>query len=271
MFLNAKNLVLKQGNCTTEYIKFGYGKENIIGIPGLGDSYTSLKGKAFFLAYFFRVFAKDYTVYMFARKRPLPQTYSTREMAKDIALAMDELNIKDAHIFGASQGGMIAQYLAIDYPEKVKKLVIAISLARQNDVIKGALNTWITMVQNNDFAGMLRDGAIKSYTPKGFKLRKPLIPLIALLTKPKNFNSFFTQTNACLSHDSYDELNKITASTFIIGAEKDQIVGVEGSKELAQGIKGSQLYIYPTYSHGVYEEVKDFNQRIYDFLQGGKA
>ena len=50
-------------------------------------------------------------------------------MALDIAAAMDTLGIKNADIFGVSQGGMIAQYLAIDRPDLVNKLVLAVTLS----------------------------------------------------------------------------------------------------------------------------------------------
>ena len=72
---------------------------------------------------------------------------------------------------------------------------------------------------------------------------------------------------SCLEHDAYDELNKIKCPTLIIGAGKDRIVGVEASRELHKGIKNSELYIYKKYSHGVYEEEKDFFKRILKYLE----
>ncbi len=269
MLLNAKNLVLKLNDTTMDYIKFGKGSENLILIPGLGESYTNPKGKALPLAYFFKAFAKNYTVYIFARKRPLPQIYSNREMAGDIAYAMDLLNIPKAHIYGISQGGMIAQHLAINYPQKLNKLIIALSLSRQNKVVQGAIKPWISMVQKGEFKTMLEDVAIKSYTPKGLKLRKPFVPLLAALTKPKSFDNFITQANACLSQNCYMDLCNVKAPTLVIGAQKDAILGVEGSIEIAEAIQGSQLYIYQNYGHGAYEEAKDFNTRVLNFLQGG--
>ena len=70
-------------------------------------------------------------VYIFSRKSNLKYGYSTREMAKDQANAMKAIGISNAMIVGVSQGGMIAQYLAIDYPELVKKLVLAVTVSRK--------------------------------------------------------------------------------------------------------------------------------------------
>ena len=44
------------------------------------------------------------------------------------------------------------------------------------------------------------------------------------------------------------------------------VVGPEGSADLHEQIEGSQLYMYEGYSHGVYEQAKDFNSRVLRFL-----
>ena len=53
------------------------------------------------------------------------------------------------------------------------------------------------------------------------------------------------QSVSCLKHDSLDFLEKINCPTFIIGAEKDDVLGVDGSLGLHQHIKDSQLTIFP--------------------------
>ena len=82
---------------------------------------------------------KTHTVYLFSRKRSLPETYSIREMAADQAAAMKAMGISDAHVLGVSQGGMIAQYLASDHPELVGKLVLAVTAPCVNDSIRGCV------------------------------------------------------------------------------------------------------------------------------------
>ena len=68
-------------------------------------------------------------------------------------------------------------------------------------------------------------------------------------------------------HNAYNELNKIECPTLIIGARLDKALGIKGSEELAKQIKNSKLHIYEEYSHGVYEQAKDFNDRIKKFLK----
>ena len=113
---HAKNGTLNIGDITMDYICFGTGKRILVMLPGLGDGLRTVKGTAVPLAFAYREFCKDFTVYAFSRKNELPEGYTTRDMAKDQAEAMGQLGIPKADILGVSMGGMIAQHLAIDYP-----------------------------------------------------------------------------------------------------------------------------------------------------------
>ena len=94
------------------------------------------RGAALPLTYMYRTFLKEYTMYVIDKKEVIPNGYTIREMADDVAAVMDELSIRIADVFGVSQGGMIAQYLAIDYPSLVNKLVLGVTASRQNETIK---------------------------------------------------------------------------------------------------------------------------------------
>ena len=61
----------------------------------------------------------------FSRINELRQGYTTRNMAADVAEAMETLNLDTAYVMGISQGGMIAQWLVADFPEKVQKIIFS--------------------------------------------------------------------------------------------------------------------------------------------------
>ena len=109
MFYNARNGSVFVGNSQMDYISFGKGNKNLIMLPGLGDGLSTVKGMAFVFSIMYRIYAKEFTVYVFSRKNHLQEGYSTREMAKDQAEAMAVLGISKADVFGISQGGMVAQ------------------------------------------------------------------------------------------------------------------------------------------------------------------
>ena len=94
-----------------------------------------------------------------------------------------------------------------------------------------------------------------------------MIPVMGKLTKPKSYERFLIQAEACLEHNAFDTLANIHASTLVIGGERDRVLGGEASREIAEKIPGAQLYMYEEYGHGVYEEAKDFNRRVLEFLR----
>ena len=61
-------------------------------------------------------------------------------MAADVAEAMEALNIDTSYVMGISQGGMIAQWLAVDFPEKDQKLTLAVTTVNRVNWLESELN-----------------------------------------------------------------------------------------------------------------------------------
>ena len=263
MFFHAKNGKING----TEYICFGTGARDLIMLPGLGDGLKTVGGTALPMALMYRMFAKDFTVYMFSRREDLPAGHSTRDMAKDLADAMDALGIEKADILGVSMGGMIAQWLAIDYPERVGKLILTVTAARPNGVLEESIHEWMEQARAGEHTALMDSNLRRIYSDKYYRQNKWMIPLLGVLTKPKSYERFLILAEACLNHDAYGELAKIKAPTFVIGGGRDLAIGANAAGELAEMIPGSVLKIYPQWGHGLYEEAKDFNDTVLEFLQ----
>ena len=142
------------------------------------------------LAYMYRVFAKDFKIYLFDRRPVVQKGITVEEIASDIAVAMDTLGISNADVFGVSQGGMIAQYLAIDRPDLVKKLVLAVTLSRNNDTVKQVVSNWIEMVRQGKMKEFVADMTEKMYSDSYVKRYRPFLPLLAILQKPKDVERY---------------------------------------------------------------------------------
>ena len=262
-----KNGKIAIGNTDMDYIRFGRGEKVLILLPGLGDGLTTVKGTAMPTALMYRIFSEEYTLYMFSRKNGLPAGYTTRDMAKDQAEAMVQLGIEKADIVGVSMGGMIAQYLAIDYPEKVRKLVLTVTSARANPLLTESVKEWIALAKADDAAGFMDSNLKRIYSEEYYRKNKWMAPIVGKLTKPKSYDRFFIQAQACLTHDAYGQLHRIRAETLVIGGEKDMALGGDASREIAAAIPGAILRMYEQWGHGLYEEAKDFNQTLLDFLK----
>lgn len=267
MFYNAKNGNIKIGDTDMDYISFGNGQKNLVMIPGLSDAFKTVKGTAIPFAMMYKEFAKDYKVYVFSRKNQLPEDYSTREMAKDQAEAMKKLGISRAYVMGISQGGMIAQYIAIDFPKLADKLILAVTVSGQNETIRSVVGNWIAMAESSDYKSIIIDTAEKSYSDKNIKKYRLLYPFLGIIGRPKDFSRFIIQAHACLGHNAYNELNRIKCETLVIGGDGDKIVGKSSSEEIANRIPSSRLIILEGFGHMAYEETKAFNRHVLNFLK----
>ena len=267
MFWNAKNGRVSLNGATMPFVSFGSGPKKLVILPGLSDGLATVECKALLLAKPYQPYLNDFTVYMFSRRDPLPDGHSIRDMAADQAAALQELGVERAGLLGVSEGGMIAQYLAIDHPELVEKLVLAVTAPCVNDVVLSCVPGWMDMAERGDHKTLMIDTAEKSYSPAYLKKYRRLYPVLGHVGKPRSYDRFLTNAQAILGFDARAELKKIPCPTLIIGGTEDHIVGVEASRELAEAIPNSQLYLYPGLGHAAYEEAGDFNDRVFAFLK----
>ncbi len=266
--LHVKSGVLKLDNHTMDYFSFGNGNKTLLMLPGLGDGLRTVKGTAMPIAWMYRAFAKQYTVFVFSRINELTYGYTTKDMARDVSLAMDALGIRTASVLGISLGGMIAQHLAADYPSRIEKAVLAVTLSKSNNTMQTVVQSWLAMAKAGTYKKLMIDTAEKSYSEAYLRSHRWIYPLMGLVGKPKDASRFIIQAESCLGHNAYDSLASIKCPTLVLGGRMDKIVGSVSSEEIAAQIPGSALYLFEGLGHAAYEEAKDFNMRVLDFLCG---
>lgn len=267
MLYDAENGTVNLTDGQMEYIRFGRGSRALIMLPGLGDGLRTVKGTALPMAQMYREFAKEFTVYMFSRKETLPAGYTTRDMARDQAEAMEHLAISKADIFGVSMGGMIAQYLAVDFPEKVNKLILTVTCAEPNRLLTESIGEWMVLAKEGDHTAFMDSNLRRLYSEEYYQKNRWTVPLVGRLTKPKSYDRFLIQAEACLNHNVKAELHKILSPTLIVGGEKDMALGGEASREMAAIIPNARLKMYSQWGHGLYEEEKTFHALVLEFLR----
>lgn len=91
-FRHVEKITLTIDNTTLDCARFGTGDKTLILLPGV--SFQNVKSAALPLAYRYRIFAGEYTVYVFDKKTVIPEGYTVRDMAADAACAMEQLHIK---------------------------------------------------------------------------------------------------------------------------------------------------------------------------------
>lgn len=261
-----KCLALKAGDTQLDCVRFGKGDRPLVLLPGL--SLQGVRAAAYPLAYLYRAFTKEYTVYVFDKRAVVPRGYTIRELAGDLAAAMGQLGLRDADVFGVSQGGMIAQYLAIGYPQLVRRLALGVTASRCNPVMERVLGLWVQLARQGDYGRLMRDMFERMYSPAYLKRHRRLLPVVSRIGKPKDFGRFIALAESCLSCEAYQKLDQIACPVFVIGGRQDAVVTGEASEEMAKRLC-CPCYLYEGLGHAAYDEAPDFNSRVYRFLTGG--
>ena len=252
-------------NLEMDYVKFGSGKKTFIILPGMSiHSVTSLADA---VATAYESFTTDYTVYLFDYARSLHKGYSVRELARDTASAMMALKLTNAYVFGASLGGMVAQYLAIDYPELVRSLVLGSTLSKGNQTFSNVVQKWIELAQARDERGLLENFVNMVYSPATLEQYKEGIISANIGVKEEEYERFLILARACESFGCYGQLSDIKCPVLALGSEGDRVTTPEGSRQIAEKL-GCAIYLYDSsYGHAVYDEAPDYKERILAFFQ----
>lgn len=265
--VNKMNVVEKKVNIDDTYmnvIKFGNGKENLVIIAGV--TLCGLEGQGDAIAEAYKVFTEEYTVYLVERKKEMPKVYSVQQMAEDLHRVLSEIGIKKTHLYGVSQGGMIAQCIAAYHPEIVNKMVVCSSQCRATKTAKAIVEKWVELAEKKNVIDINRFFFKKVYSEAFLEKNKELLPILEQQGTAEDCERFKTLAVACGNFDIYDDMDKIKCESYVIGDKNDNVLGVDGSYEIADRLK-CKSFIYDQYSHAVYDEAEDIKEKILEFFR----
>jgi len=175
--------------------------------------------------------------------------YSIALMASDAAAALDAAGVERAHVFGLSMGGMIAQEFALQYPARVRSLILGCTAPGGPNAVRAEKRvTEILMgigLGPEEHARAMRPYVYDSSAPlerieEGLAIRRQWFP------KPEAYKA---QLQGIYAWEAYSRLQKIAAPTLVIHGETDQLVPVGNGELIAARINGSQLVKLPHASH----------------------
>jgi 3-oxoadipate enol-lactonase len=182
------------------------------------------------------------------------EPYSMAMFADDTAGVLDGLGLDQAHIFGISMGGMIAQEFALRYPRRVKTLTLGCTHCGGPDVVLPQ-DPDVRRVLDDITAFDVQQAALVmtkvAVTP--WFLQKHLDVLLQLnqlsLQHPTPKHGMVRQMQAILGQDTYERLPQITAPTLVVTGKEDGLVPPENSVTLARRIPNADLVILSNASH----------------------
>ena len=268
MAAHIKIETVKTDAFSMEYFKFGSGKEIFVILPGL--SVQSVMKSADAVADAYKILAQRYTVYVFDRRKELPDEYSVYDMAADTVQALGELDIKKANIFGASQGGMIASVIAAKHPELVEKLILGSTSAKVTDPQFNTIEEWIRLAKENKAEDLYISFGKALYPKEIFKQLRGALADAAKTVTGEELTRFTVSARALKGFDVTADLKKISCPTLIIGSDDDALLGADASEYIAEHLDKSsdhKLYIYHGCGHAAYDTAPDYKERILSFLE----
>lgn len=177
--------------------------------------------------------------------------YTVPMMADDTIALLDTLDVGRCHLSGLSLGGAIALRVAIEAPERVSTLQLHGSWAKTYGYARMYLSLLKRFLEDGGL-DLYYDGALLYLFPPDY-LTNHYDEAIETLERMKKNSSpaqgLLGQLEANLTHDEADRLNLVRAPTLVTVGELDMCLPPLYSRQLADGIPGAELVVFPGGSH----------------------
>lgn len=220
--------------------------------------------------------SKRYQVVLFDNRgagrteTPPEGEFTCAQMADDTVGLMEAMGIERAHVLGVSMGGMIAQELALNHPEKVEKLVLCATFCGGRNTVYASQEVLARMADSSGTVDDLIRRTLSIMFPaewlerneghfEDFKERY----LRAPCTAQNTVRQFMATTRL----DTYDRLPSIVVPTLVMCGGADVLIPPENSRMIAGRIPAAKLIEYPGAGHGFTSQVPlQFVSDVVDFL-----
>jgi 3-oxoadipate enol-lactonase len=198
-----------------------------------------------------------------------PGPYSVRELAEDARAVLDAAGFEQAHVVGASLGGMVAQELALAHPARIDKLVLACTTPGGPGAYPMPARTVSLMLEA---PAMPPDLALRRFVENalGDGASEDLVERIVSYrtANPPDLAGWQAQAAAGATHDAFDRIADITAATLVIHGTEDAVVDPRNAELLAERIPGARLELLRGCGHlAFWEEPERFTGLLKEFLR----
>lgn len=210
-----------------------------------------------------------------AAGKPVPAPYTLDHMADDTVAFMDALSHADAHVCGASMGGMIAQTVAIRHPTRIRTLTSIMSSTGNPSLPPADPGAMAVLTQpapqEPDAYAQHAVKVWRTIGSPGFEFDEDGVRERARLAFERGISpkGFSRQLAAILAHGNRKPaLTAVTTPTTIIHGKADRLVPVTGGIDTADAIEGAELVLIEGMGHdlpeGVWTRIADEIQALRD-------
>ncbi len=197
-----------------------------------------------------------------------PGPYPIALMASDAAAVLDAAGVESAHLFGVSMGGMIAQEFALQYPQRVRSLILGCTAAGGPTAVRAEREATDLLMARVRMSPEQAAEAIVPFiydasTPRE-RIEEDLAIRKAWLARPE---AYMAQLQGILAWESYSRLPGVSAPTLVIHGESDRLVPSANGKLVAERIPGARFVMLRSASHIFLSDQTDAAHRaILEFL-----
>lgn len=199
------------------------------------------------------------------------------QLAADAVAVLDHAGIERATLIGVSMGGAVAQRVALDHPERVDALVLAVTWARPIEFMRRQNAIAELLIRRVGVEALIESTLVRMFTPRFFEVGEEAIDRMVRaflaesgpgLASPE---ILLGQLEAISRHDVLTRLGDISVPTLVMGARMDMLVPYFASEEIAAAVPGARLVSFDS-GHGcMVEEMDAFNARLGEFLAEQRA
>jgi len=197
-----------------------------------------------------------------------PGPYPIALMASDALAVLDAAGVASAHVYGVSMGGMIAQELTLQHPERVRSLILGCTAAGGPAAVQPDPEVRQSLMAR---AGMPPEQAAEVAIPFIYDRGTPRARIDEDLDVRRPWfarpEAYTAQLQGILAWESYSRLPQIARPTLVIHGESDRLIPTANGKLIAASIPGAKLVLLPHASHLYQTDQPEASMRaILDFL-----
>ena len=254
---------------TMKYLSFGNGRKSLVILPGL--SVQSVTGFAPSIVNQYKCFTDNFTVYVFDRRKNPPDGYDIFQMAEDTANAFTRLGLSEIHLFGVSQGGMIALTIAAAYPEMISRLSVSSTAMRMDEKRFAVIREWMELAEKKDRSGLYLSIAQHIYPSSFFEKSKDAFTEIAKTVTDDELANFIKLANGIEGFDLSNKIAQIKCPVQLSYDEEDPVFSDDTASELRKhlgSLAGFESKSFRGFGHALYDTSPDFMKWLYEFFDG---
>ena len=229
--------------------------EPIAFLNGLAMTTVSWAGQTEFLQKHYQCILQDFRGQL-ASEKP-DSGYTGSQIADDCAKLLDHLGVEACHLVGTSFGGVIAQTFAINYPYRVKSLVLIATASAANEAIRSRIAEWIRHLENKDYHAFLESLKEFSYSDKFLADNEALVQQRFEQFKqlPADFfRGLIRLLQVARDPQLTDKIGQLTCPVLVVYGEQDKFVAPQLNRDLARSIPTSEIVMIPDAGHAVVME-----------------